>query len=70
MKRKITGFDTDENDDWRARPACGHYRHVRQRPPLITREWVLSEDERDSRPGLELECKNAMNNSLWVLIRT
>jgi hypothetical protein len=57
MKQKIVGYDTDEEGDWRAMLECGHYQHVRHQPPLRTREWVLSEEGRSSRRGLELECK-------------
>lgn len=57
MKRKIIGYDIDEESDWRAMLQCGHYQHVRHKPPLVTREWVLTETGRQSRLGFELECK-------------
>ena len=57
MKRKIINFDKDEEGDWRAELDCGHYQHVRHKPPLITREWVLTEEGRREKLGLELECK-------------
>ncbi|HEY8225491.1 MAG TPA: DUF3565 domain-containing protein [Pyrinomonadaceae bacterium] len=57
MKRRITGFDTDEHGDWRAELECGHFQHVRHEPPLVSREWVLEKVGRDSRLGFELECK-------------
>lgn len=57
MKRQITGYDLDDEGDWRAKLVCCHYQHVRHQPPLIAREWVLSEDGRKSRLGMELECK-------------
>ena len=57
MKRKIVNFDRDEEGDWRAELECGHYQHVRHKPPLVTREWVLSEDGRREKLGVELECK-------------
>ena len=56
MKQKIIGFDQDTNRDWRARLACGHYQHVRHKPPLISREWVLSEKGRQAKIGETLEC--------------
>lgn len=43
MKRKIVAFDKDKENDWRAELDCGHFHHVRHKPPLIRREWVLSE---------------------------
>ena len=57
MKRSIEGYEKDEQGDWRAKLECGHYQHVRHNPPLITREWVLSEQGRASRLGYELDCK-------------
>jgi Protein of unknown function (DUF3565) len=60
MKRKITGYNQDEEGHWRAILECGHYQHVRNDPPLITRKWVLSEDGRASRLGFELTCKRCI----------
>jgi hypothetical protein len=56
MMRKITGFDRDDVGDWRAKLECRHYQHVRHNPPLITREWILTDEGRDSRLGMELQC--------------
>jgi len=56
MKQKITGFYQDEEGHWVARLACGHGQHTRHDPPLISRPWVLTEDGRASRLGLELNC--------------
>jgi hypothetical protein len=58
MKQKIVGFDKDDEGDWRAELECGHFQHVRHKPPLATREWVLTEKGRKSRLGFELDCKN------------
>lgn len=57
MKRKIVGFNLDDESHWRAVLDCGHYQHVRHDPPLTTRQWVLTEEGRASRLGLELDCK-------------
>ena len=57
MKRKIIGFDKDDEGDWRAALNCGHYQHVRHKPPLVTREWVLTEEGRREKLGVELDCK-------------
>jgi len=57
MKRKIIGYSMDEENDWRAKLECRHYQHVRHDPPLITREWTLTAAGRDSRIGMELECR-------------
>ena len=57
MNRRIIGFDTDEHGEARAELDCGHYQHVRHRPPLISRPWVLTAEGRASRLGAELDCK-------------
>lgn len=57
MNRKIIGYDKDEEKDWRAELECGHLQHVRHKPPLISREWVLTEAGRAEKLGAELNCK-------------
>ncbi|MER3462569.1 MAG: DUF3565 domain-containing protein [Armatimonadota bacterium] len=57
MNRKITGLDKDDENDWRAKLECGHFQHVRHKPPLMTREWVLTEVGRGEKLGVELDCK-------------
>ena len=57
MKQRIVGFERDDEGHWRAELECGHRQHVRHDPPLVTRAWVLSEQGRASRLGLELDCK-------------
>lgn len=57
MKQEIVGYDKDDDGDWRAKLECGHYQHVRHQPPLITRDWVLSEEGRMTRLGAAIECK-------------
>ena len=57
MKRKIVAFDKDEENNWRAELDCGHFQHVRHKPPLVSREWVLSEAGRQEKLGAELDCK-------------
>ena len=57
MNRKIIGFEKDDEGDWRAELDCGHYQHVRHKPPLVTREWVLTEEGRREKLGVELDCK-------------
>lgn len=57
MRRKIVGFDRDDESHWRVELDCGHFQHVRHDPPLNTRPWVLTEEGRASRLGLELDCK-------------
>lgn len=57
MKRKIIGFDKDDEGYWRAKLECGHFQHVRHQPPLITREWVLSHEGRNGKLGAQIKCK-------------
>jgi len=57
MKRKIIGFNRDDENDWRAELECGHLQHVRHKPPLVSREWVLTEKGRSKKLGAELNCK-------------
>ena len=57
MRRKIVGFSRDDESHWRVELDCGHFQHVRHDPPLTTRPWVLTEEGRASRLGLELDCK-------------
>ena len=57
MKQKITGFDKDDEGHWRAILACGHRQHLRHNPPMTSREWVLTNEGRNSRLGIELNCK-------------
>ena len=57
MQRRIMDFDRDEQLHWRAILDCGHKQHVRHNPPLVAREWVLTESGRKSRLGMMLDCK-------------
>ncbi|HJS51302.1 MAG TPA: DUF3565 domain-containing protein [Pyrinomonadaceae bacterium] len=57
MKQAIIGFDRDDELHWRAKLACGHYQHVRHDPPLRVREWVLTEEGRDTRIGANVDCR-------------
>ena len=57
MKQKITGYDKDDEDHWRAILECGHRQHLRHDPPLTSREWVHTSEGREARLGLELNCK-------------
>ena len=57
MKRAISGFHKDENDDWVAELECGHNQHVRHDPPWILRPWVQTRSGREERIGQLLDCK-------------
>lgn len=57
MQQPITGFHQDENSDWVAELACGHFQHVLHNPPWTVRPWTTSPEGRESMIGYELECK-------------
>ena len=54
--RAIAGFHRDDEGHWVADLECGHPQHVRHRPPLEERPWVLSEEGREGMLGHMLEC--------------
>ena len=56
MEQSITGFHRDEEGHWVAELGCGHFRHVRHRPPWEERPWVVTEAGRASRLGRLLGC--------------
>ncbi|MDA8263469.1 MAG: DUF3565 domain-containing protein [Actinomycetota bacterium] len=56
MKRRITSFHQDENGDWVAEFDCLHSQHMRHRPLLENRPWVLHEEQRQARVGTAVEC--------------
>ncbi|WP_375769867.1 DUF3565 domain-containing protein [Archangium gephyra] len=56
MKQPITGFHLDEENHWVADLGCGHRQHMRHDPPWMERPWILTEEGRRSRLGVELEC--------------
>ena len=57
MEQSITGFHLDEEQDWVAELACGHFQHVRHNPPWIQRPWVVTEAGRAGALGQRLQCK-------------
>ena len=61
MRKRITGFHQDEQQDWVAELECGHFQHVRHNPPWINRSWVCSHEGREATIGSELECKKCDN---------
>lgn len=56
MQRPIVGYRKDEEDHWVALLSCGHPRHVRHDPPLVSRPWVLTQEGRDAQLGTMLTC--------------
>lgn len=57
MNQSIIGYHKDEEDHWVAELNCGHFQHVRHKPPFINRPWVVTQQGRDSMLGEELNCK-------------
>ena len=56
MIRQIIGFRSDDAGHWVAELSCGHAQHVRHRPPLQDRPWVLEPEGRAGRVGSPLGC--------------
>jgi hypothetical protein len=52
----IAGFRQDDVGDWIADLACGHSQHMRHKPPMTFRPWVLTEEGRNARVGAAIEC--------------
>ena len=52
----IVGYHKDEEKDWVADLSCGHHQHVRHRPPLVERPWVLTSSGRTEKIGNALVC--------------
>ena len=63
MKRSITGYHRDDLGNWVAELECGHYQHVHHDPPWMLREWVTTEQGRESMLGFELHCKKCDENA-------
>ncbi len=57
MDQAIVAYHKDEENDWVAELQCGHFQHVRHKPPFILRPWVVSESGRESMLGFNLQCK-------------
>lgn len=62
-RRRITGYDRDEDGHWVALLDCGHRQHLRHNPPWTNRPWVLTAAERDSRIGETLLCRRCLDAS-------
>jgi hypothetical protein len=56
LLQPVIGFHQDEEGHWVADLACGHGRHVRHDPPLVSRPWVTDAAGRAAMLGRELEC--------------
>lgn len=54
--RTIIALHQDAEAHWVARIDCGHAQHMRHQPPLISRPWVLTEEKRAGRIGMDIDC--------------
>jgi uncharacterized protein (DUF488 family) len=59
----IVGYHQDEEGNWVAELSCGHQQHVRHRPPLIERPWVLTEAGRAAKIGHSIVCPECVGAS-------
>ena len=57
MQQPIVSFDLDDENHWFAYLACGHTQHVRHNPPWQNRPWVMTEERRNEKLEMMLECK-------------
>jgi hypothetical protein len=57
MKQPISGFHLDDEQHWVAELVCGHFQHVRHRPPWTLRPWVVTQQGRAEALGQLLDCK-------------
>ncbi len=63
MKRKITGYHQDEENDWVAELECHHGQHIRHQPPFVNRPWASTEQGRTEKLGMHLNCKKCIENA-------
>ncbi|AYO56035.1 MULTISPECIES: DUF3565 domain-containing protein [Acinetobacter] len=63
MLQKIIGFHLDEEQHWVADLECGHTQHVRHTPPWQNRPWVMTEQGRQEKLGVALNCKKCEENN-------
>ena len=62
MNQSIVGYHKDVENDWVAELECGHFQHVRNKPPFINRPWVATVKGRNSKLGCQLKCKKCDSN--------
>ncbi|MDR0237161.1 DUF3565 domain-containing protein [Acinetobacter sp.] len=57
MLQTIVGFTLDEQQHYVALLSCGHRQHMRHTPPWQNRPWIMTEQGRQEKIGLSIECK-------------
>jgi hypothetical protein len=58
VKRRIVGYQQDDDRHWVAKLDCGHGQHVRHDPPWQVRAWVTTAAGRKSWLGKTLNCRH------------
>lgn len=56
VQQAIVDFEQDAKGDWVAKLSCGHRQHVRHRPPVELRPWVLTDESRMAEQGTTRDC--------------
>ena len=56
VDQKFSDYHQDSDGDWVAQLRCGHFQHVRHRPPWFNRPWVITADGRNGMLGTTLAC--------------
>ncbi|MEL6344740.1 MAG: DUF3565 domain-containing protein [Myxococcota bacterium] len=56
VSRSVVGFFQDDEMHWVARLDCGHNRHMRHNPPMVSRPWVLTAERRAEQIGQMTTC--------------
>ena len=57
MQQAMIAFHIDHEGHWVANLTCGHTQHVRHTPPWQNRPWVMTEQGRNEKIGMMLQCK-------------
>jgi hypothetical protein len=57
MERAIVGYHLDDEGQWVAELACGHFQHVRHDPPWQNRPWTQTPEGRAATRGHLLACR-------------
>ena len=63
MKQAISGYHQDDEAHWVAELECGHFQHVRHKPPWVCRPWVITHQGRQQMLGHQLNCKKCDANA-------
>jgi tellurite resistance-related uncharacterized protein len=56
VRRRIVGFEVDDDGDWAARLDCLHRQHIRHQPPFRVAAWIADAEQRAARIGGAWDC--------------